>query len=124
MTDTPLKPANVRKLAATIAKQKHTNYYATSGFSMTYWRHICGTPCCMGGFASDLANEDGLTGFSEEVAAEWLGLTFDEAETFFYPPNRNWSAITPAEASARLIRLADHWDATGEKSRAILEWRD
>jgi hypothetical protein len=100
-------------LAQVIEQQPHTRPDAADGFSMARERHICGTPCCIAGFAAEM-----LTDVDGNPITSFVGCTAQEGMELYYgwfPTAANpWGDshedylqhITPAEAAAALRALA------------------
>jgi hypothetical protein len=99
-------------LARVIEQQPHTRPDAADGFSMARERHICGTPCCIAGFAAEMLTEiDGnpITSFVGCTVLEGMRLYYGEFPTAANPLNKAgeyMQQITPAEAAAALRALA------------------
>jgi hypothetical protein len=99
-------------LARVIEQQPHTRPDAADGFSMARERHICGTPCCIAGFAAEMLTEiDGnpITSFLGCTVLEGMRLYYGEFPTAANPlsiPAEYMLDITPAEAAAALRALA------------------
>lgn len=76
----------------------------------------CGTSCCIGGWACVLALPDPLVradviedSDEEQVAREWLGLTFEQAQSLFFS---NYDQ-TNLEAAAKIRRWVEADRAVG-----------
>jgi hypothetical protein len=98
-------------LAQVIERQPHTTPDAADGFNMARERHICGTPCCIAGFAAAMLTErygtfaaiQLFTGCTEvEARILYLGF-FACIDIGEYKP---LEAVTPAEAAAAIRSLA------------------
>lgn len=96
-------------------KWAESGYFAPlTAFTMELWH--CGSVGCIGGWACKLFNDGNVVG-TEEVAP-LLGLSFETANTLFYPPNRlDYSSITPAQAATVIRHLVE----TGEVDWTIIE---
>lgn len=96
---------NILKLAAHIEKLPHTDLEAADGFSMTDWKHHCGTPSCIAGWAAHLSGAHHT--LPSEAASDWLGIRFEWAGSLYVPAlMRTLAEITPAEAAAALRKVA------------------
>lgn len=74
-------------------------------------RHDCGTCACIGGWTLALLSAKRADHFSEDRAADLLGLTEDEAAELFRP--EGWSA-PGLYTRPHAVRVLDHLLATGE----------
>jgi hypothetical protein len=98
-------------LAQVIEQQPHTTPDAADGFNMARLRHICGTPCCIAGFAAEmLTRTDGnpITDFIGCSAGEGIRLfygNFPSAANPLSKPEEYMLYITPIEAAAALRSL-------------------
>jgi len=121
-------------LADLIEAQPHTDVDSKHGFNMNSILHLCGTPCCIAGWAVWEAQgrpervdrykyETGL----EIPAAEYLEMPLDPqhycgpAMQLFYPVDddindRNYKDLQPVEAAKVLRHLAE----TGEVDWSII----
>ena len=105
----------ILKLADVVERQKHAKVSDSHGFNMGEFRHECGTPSCIAGWACALKKRD-KTGMKEididvfSQAKKYLGLSAYEADELFIPSSGYWSLITPSQAAATLRNLAE----TGE----------
>jgi hypothetical protein len=90
------------------------------GFSMAQYKHACGTPSCMAGYAAWLKEgkpKNMKTKIYQvfDAGAEWLGINYDTAEALFIPYKHNkldeqgisTDDITPQEAAEVLQNYLD-----------------
>lgn len=94
----------ILELADLIEQQPHASGDGEDGFCMAEYRHDCGTPSCIGGWASFKwgDNRGGLLD-----AAEILGLDHALARQLFDPGmDFHYWSTTPAEAALTLRHLA------------------
>jgi hypothetical protein len=109
---TEFSPERCEILARVIEQQPHTTPDAAQGFNMARERHICGTPCCIAGFAAEMLTEiDGnpITSFLGCTVLEGMRLFYGEFPTAANPLTRAgeyMQHITPTEAAAALRALA------------------
>jgi hypothetical protein len=111
-------------LADLIEKQPHTKIEDDSGFNMDRYRHDCGTPACIAGWAASVesGNIGGYipgAGYTWATAQNFLGLRETQAQHLFAPYGADfdlydWVDITPKMAATTLRNLAE----TGE-----VNWR-
>ena len=88
-----------------------------NGFDMRNYKHTCGTPSCMAGFATWLkqGQPDYITTSAWDIAAEasdWLGIPEEEALQLFIPYDEDDldgldDDITPQEAAEVLQNYLD-----------------
>lgn len=90
---------NISRVQAAILAEPHL-------FDMREW---CGTVRCIGGWCNVLeASDKGLerVQMNKGDAAEFLGLSFDDASDLFYPRDiEEWTLITPEIAVAHLEHI-------------------
>jgi hypothetical protein len=98
-------------LADIIEKQPHVEHTAAKGFNMWGYRHPCGSPSCIAGWAIHsfprVRSDEG----PQSHAAKILGISWDEASPLFDPEHyvegvMDMRSITPAHAAAVLRHLA------------------
>lgn len=103
-------------VADPIEVQPRATHINDPGFSLGWYKHSCGTPCCIAGFT---VGDKCATYVEEEIhdeAVEKLGLTDDQARKLFFGlgPEGIYDP-TPKHAAAVLRHLA----ATGEVDWSI-----
>jgi len=107
---------NILQLADEIERQEHakTDEMKGWGFNMAYFRHDCGTPCCIAGFAAEHVrrNVGEQVEMITEVARKWLEIDRSTALSLFIPDvlerhGVRLSDITPAMAARTLRNLAE-----------------
>jgi len=107
---------NILQLADEIERQEHakTDEMEGWGFNMAYFRHDCGTPCCIAGFAAEHVRANAKVNAKKEteVAREWLEIDRKTALSLFIPDMHErhgvrLSDITPAMAARTLRNLAE-----------------
>lgn len=102
-------------LADLIEKQPHVDYSANFGFNMEDYRHDCGTPSCIAGWATALAHglNEGNTpieGSAHCTAVAFLSINSQDGMELFQPRGIHpdeWGNITPAHAAFTLRHLAE-----------------
>lgn len=100
------------------------NYAETPPPKSEYTANVCGTPSCIGGWSEAVMKferGDGINGGltrDQEGVAEWLGLTYDQAEALFYPnsyANEEGEWVSPFYASREdSVKHLRHIIETGE----------
>lgn len=108
----------IMELADIIEMQAHVNYsdYPSYGFNMSSYRHNCGSPSCIAGWAAHLYAPESDRNISA-IAAEVLGLDHMWAlnNLFEVGLDIRYNDITPRMAATALRRCAagmeDLWDA-------------
>jgi hypothetical protein len=99
---------NIIALADLIETLPQAGFGSREGFFMGNWRHDCGTPSCIAGWAVHLAGIDCSRSQVADKAADWLDLYFeDEAQDLFEPSHLPYEAITPQHAAKVLRHLAE-----------------
>ena len=101
----------ILQLADIIEVQPHVEVGADEGFNMAGWKHPCGTPSCIAGWAAKMSGEydedTGLGNMTAKLAREWMDLGIVQSDRLFtpilIPPLSN---ITPSQAAKTLRHLA------------------
>lgn len=112
MIDTLNVPA-VRELADLVEKQKHDGIGEESGFNMSRYRHGCGSPACIAGWALWMEYPGDDFDWVEDVAEEAgkiLGIDEYEDQMHLFLGHEfigDLQKITPSDAAKVLRNLAD-----------------
>lgn len=96
-------------LADLIEKQPHAGHSDESGFRMSRFTHLCGTPACIAGWAEwsrDGENSD-KPWVTFRSGMNYLEITVAQASALFEPTHMVWPDITPAQAATTLRKLAE-----------------
>lgn len=104
-------------LADLIEKQPHVKLNEAPGFNMSDYRHKCGTPACIAGWAAEISEENSFNG-TNYLAEKYLELDRITAKMLFAPHFiagyhkawKSWNDITPQQAATTLRKLVE----TGE----------
>ena len=97
---------NIIALADLIETLPQAGFGSKEGFFMGNWRHACGTPSCIAGWAVHLAGIDCGPHQVPDKAADWLDLPIGE-EWELFDPDLPYSSITPQHAAKVLRHLAE-----------------
>lgn len=108
---------NIKKLIEKIKTVRYTSNAegAKSGFNMEAYRHDCGTPSCMAGWASFISDPVAykttprINEWDENMdikrAVDWLDMPENELDILFHPnipEDMDWNLIKPKHAIAAL----------------------
>lgn len=105
---------NMNTLIARMKELKHVplprdfnydDHFPTGGFNMTFYANNCGTPMCIAGHVSYLANADRQ---GPNIAADWLGLDRVWAVDYLFSPSDlgiPYNDITLEQAITALERI-------------------
>jgi hypothetical protein len=117
-------------LADLIEAQPHTGLNEKTGFNMGEYRHECGTPACIAGWAAaasvgDTTGTIKLEMYADIQAQQFLDLDGDQASALFQPPCEDedeWDEITPDHAAFTLRHLVKtgkvDWSAFEDRADA------
>jgi len=109
----------IERLRRLILAQPHARADDHHGFNMREYRHACGTPSCIAGYAAHMAMEDkkykpkameGQGNVPVSVAAaRYLGIPMYKVGNPLFMPLGvpSYDDITPAQAAETLTRLMD-----------------
>jgi hypothetical protein len=99
---------NIIALANLIETLPQAGFGSKEGFFMGNWRHDCGTPSCIAGWAVHLAGIDCSRSQVATKAADWLDLDIEDEQELFDPGHHlPYEAITPQHAAKVLRHLAE-----------------
>jgi hypothetical protein len=120
----------IQALADLIEKQPHTDIADATGFNMDDYRHQCGTPACIAGWATAMADDnpagdEPIHGSPHYRATKFLDIGSEVGFHLFQPQTMSayqWHLITPAQAAATLRHFANtgvvDWEVGARKAGA------
>jgi hypothetical protein len=101
-----------------IARQEHTDSSAESGFNMAAETHLCGSPCCLEGFAHQECENLEIPILGRRAIASLLCIGNWDSDRLYWGTfsDKSRERITPAEAVAALRSIFAKHPVEGDAS--------